>query len=62
VVSEIFICYDHVVYEEQIGAKKQELMASKDLYHVVVKPGIDQAFVFGVVATLDYIYGESTRC
>ncbi|XP_062149062.1 protein LURP-one-related 6 isoform X2 [Alnus glutinosa] len=46
----------------QIGAKKQELMASKDLYHVVVKPGIDQAFVFGVVATLDYIYGESTRC
>ncbi|KAM3741563.1 hypothetical protein ACB098_07G005300 [Castanea mollissima] len=48
----------------QVGVKKevQELMASKDLYHVVVKPGIDQAFVFGVIATLDYIYGESTRC
>ncbi|GLT70594.1 hypothetical protein SLA2020_426650 [Shorea laevis] len=46
----------------QIGANVQGLMASKDLYHVVVKPGIDQAFVFGVVATLDYIYGESTRC
>ncbi|KAM4097508.1 hypothetical protein ACJW30_07G005500 [Castanea mollissima] len=47
----------------QVGVKKevQELMASKDLYHVVVKPGIDQAFVFGVIATLDYIYGESTR-
>ncbi|XP_062087055.1 protein LURP-one-related 6-like [Humulus lupulus] len=48
----------------QVGIKKEmdELMASKDLYHVVVKPGIDQAFVFGVIATLDYIYGESTRC
>ena len=52
------------VYEVQVGVKKevQELMASKDLYHVVVQPGIDQAFVFGVIATLDYIYGESTRC
>ncbi|XP_021275429.1 protein LURP-one-related 6 [Herrania umbratica] len=48
----------------QIGVKKEvdELMASKDLYHVVVKPGIDQAFVFGVISVLDYIYGESTRC
>ncbi|KAM4087586.1 hypothetical protein ACB094_07G005700 [Castanea mollissima] len=48
----------------QVGVKEevQELMESKDLYHVVVKPGIDQAFVFGVIATLDYIYGESTRC
>ncbi|XWS17499.1 hypothetical protein CRYUN_Cryun33cG0073100 [Craigia yunnanensis] len=48
----------------QIGVKKEvdELMASKDLYHVAVKPGIDQAFVFGVIAVLDYIYGESTRC
>nr|XP_023884395.1 protein LURP-one-related 6-like isoform X2 [Quercus suber] len=45
-----------------IVAQVTELMASKDLYHVVVKPGIDQAFVFGVIATLDYIYGESTRC
>lgn len=51
------------VYDRlQIGANVQELMASKDLYNVVVKPGIDQAFVFGVIATLDYIYGESTRC
>ncbi|KAH7572047.1 hypothetical protein JRO89_XS04G0192300 [Xanthoceras sorbifolium] len=48
----------------QIGVKKEveELMSSKDLYHVVVKPGVDQAFVVGVIATLDYIYGESTRC
>ncbi|PON38292.1 LURP1-related protein domain containing protein [Trema orientale] len=48
----------------QVGVKKEVdvLMASKDFYHVVVKPGIDQAFVFGVIATLDYIYGESTRC
>ncbi|KAL9441963.1 hypothetical protein AB3S75_020465 [Citrus x aurantiifolia] len=48
----------------QIGVKKEieDLMESKDLYHIVVKPGIDQAFVVGVIATLDYIYGESTRC
>ncbi|XP_022754790.1 protein LURP-one-related 6-like [Durio zibethinus] len=48
----------------QIGVKKEvdELMASKDLYHVAVKPGIDQAFILGVIAVLDYIYGESTRC
>ncbi|KAJ9687918.1 hypothetical protein PVL29_013914 [Vitis rotundifolia] len=48
----------------QVGVKKEvnELMGSKDLYHVVIKPGIDQAFVFGVIAVLDYIYEESTRC
>ncbi|GMI97860.1 hypothetical protein like AT2G05910 [Hibiscus trionum] len=48
----------------QIGVKKEveELMESKDLYHVVVKPGIDQAIVFGVIAVLDYIHGGSTRC
>ncbi|GAV64787.1 Tub_2 domain-containing protein [Cephalotus follicularis] len=48
----------------QIGVKEEvnKLMTSKDLYHVVVKPGIDQAFVFGVIAVLDYIHGESTRC
>ncbi|XP_027339447.1 protein LURP-one-related 6 isoform X1 [Abrus precatorius] len=39
-----------------------KLMGSKDLYHVVVKPGMDQVFVFGVIAILDYIYGESTYC
>lgn len=48
----------------EIGARKEakEVMTSNDLYHVVVKPGIDQAFVFGVIAVLDYTYGESTRC
>ena len=40
---------------------KLELIESKDLYHVVVNPGMDQAFVFGVIAVLDYIYGESTH-
>lgn len=40
----------------------EELMESKDLYHVMVKPGIDQAFVFGIIGVLDYIYGESTYC
>lgn len=39
----------------------EELIESKDLYHVVVNPGMDQAFVFGVIAVLDYIYGESTH-
>ncbi|KAF2304119.1 hypothetical protein GH714_027390 [Hevea brasiliensis] len=48
----------------EIGTRKEvtEVMTSKDLYHVVVKPGIDQAFIFGVIAVLDYIYCESTRC
>ncbi|KAK2449779.1 hypothetical protein P8452_13515 [Trifolium repens] len=48
----------------QVGVNKEveKLMENKDLYHVVVKPGMDQAFVFGVIATLDYIYGESTYC
>ncbi|KAF7837538.1 Protein LURP-one-related 6 [Senna tora] len=48
----------------QVGVKKEveELMESKDLYHVIVKPGIDQAFVFGIIGVLDYIYGESTYC
>ncbi|KAM3693733.1 hypothetical protein ACJW30_07G006200 [Castanea mollissima] len=51
-----------IVAQVRVKKEVQELMASKDLYHVVVKPGIDQAFVFGVIATLNYIYGESTRC
>ncbi|KAM7513525.1 hypothetical protein LguiA_003108 [Lonicera macranthoides] len=48
----------------QVGVREEveEVMASNDLYHVVVKPGIDQAFVFGVIAVLDYIYDGSTRC
>ncbi|KAK6131778.1 hypothetical protein DH2020_034474 [Rehmannia glutinosa] len=47
-----------------IGVKKevQKVMASRDLYHVEIKAGIDQAFVFGVIAVLDYIYDGSTRC
>ncbi|GMH04138.1 hypothetical protein Nepgr_005977 [Nepenthes gracilis] len=48
----------------QIGVKEEvgKVTRSKDLYHVVVKPRVDQAFVLGVVAVLDYIYDESTRC
>lgn len=48
----------------QVGVKEEvdELMGSKDLYHVLVKPGIDKAFIIGVIAVLDYIYDESTRC
>ncbi|KAI5352768.1 hypothetical protein L3X38_005660 [Prunus dulcis] len=45
----------------QIGVK-EEFMASKDLYHVVVTQDMDHAFVIGVITILDYIYSESTRC
>ncbi|CAA6664639.1 unnamed protein product [Spirodela intermedia] len=34
----------------------------KDLYNVVVQPGYDQAFVVGIIAILDNIHRESTRC
>lgn len=48
----------------QVGVTKdvEQVMKNKDVYYVVVKPGIDQAFVFGVISVLDFIYGESTRC
>ncbi|CAO2823153.1 unnamed protein product [Amaranthus hypochondriacus] len=48
----------------QIGIKEEikRAMSNKDLYHVIIQPGIDQAFVFGVIAVLDYIYHESTWC
>ncbi|XP_020410131.1 protein LURP-one-related 6-like [Prunus persica] len=51
----------HCLFLLKFGVKK-ELMASKDLYHVVVTPDMDQAFVIGVITILDYIYVESTRC
>ncbi|RYR19531.1 hypothetical protein Ahy_B03g064334 [Arachis hypogaea] len=37
------------------------VLCFQDVYHVVVNLGIDQAFVFGVVAILDYIY-EWLKC
>ncbi|KAL0308404.1 UNVERIFIED_CONTAM: protein LURP-one-related 6 [Sesamum radiatum] len=48
----------------QIGVKKEieRVMASRDLYHVEIKAGMDQAFVFGVIAVLDHIYDGTTRC
>lgn len=48
----------------QVGVKKEvkEMMESKDIYHVTIGAGIDQAFVFGVIVVLDHIYGESTTC
>ncbi|KAL9684262.1 hypothetical protein QQ045_021697 [Rhodiola kirilowii] len=45
----------------KIGVIK-ELMNSHDLYHVVVSAEVDQAFVVGITAVLDSIYGESTIC
>ncbi|KAK9715647.1 hypothetical protein RND81_06G179300 [Saponaria officinalis] len=48
----------------QVGVKEEieKVMKSKDVYHVIIQPGVDQAFIFGVIAVLDYIYHESTRC
>ncbi|PWZ45742.1 Protein LURP-one-related 6 [Zea mays] len=41
---------------------KKGLMGGKDFYHVEVQSGYDQAFIIGVMAILDSIHGESTRC
>ncbi|KAK4479027.1 hypothetical protein RD792_014537 [Penstemon davidsonii] len=47
----------------EIGVKEMgQVIESNDFYHVIIKAGIDQAFVFGVIAVLDYIYDGSTRC
>ncbi|XP_016506229.1 protein LURP-one-related 6-like [Nicotiana tabacum] len=48
----------------KVGARKevQQVMPSNDVYTVTVKAGIDQAFVVGVIAILDYIYDGSTKC
>ncbi|XP_059276638.1 protein LURP-one-related 6-like [Lycium ferocissimum] len=48
----------------KVGARKevQQVMPSKDVYTLTIKAGIDQAFVVGVIAILDYIYDGSTRC
>ncbi|KAF3338509.1 Protein LURP-one-related 6 [Carex littledalei] len=40
----------------------QEFIGSKDLYQVWVQSGYDQAFVIGIIAVLDNIFGESTSC
>ncbi|PIN08420.1 hypothetical protein CDL12_19002 [Handroanthus impetiginosus] len=52
------------VVAQKIGVNKevQQVMASRDLYHVEIKAGMDQAFIFGVIGVLDYIYDGSTRC
>jgi uncharacterized protein YxjI len=44
----------------QIGRK--DLIGGKDFYHVEVQSGYDQAFIIGVMAILDNINRESTRC
>lgn len=43
-------------------AQVKEWIGSRDVYKVVIKANVDKAFVFGVIAVLDYIYGESTSC
>ncbi|KAG9458110.1 hypothetical protein H6P81_002618 [Aristolochia fimbriata] len=46
-----------------VQVMKESEESNKDyVYHVVVQPGVDQAFVFGVLAVLDNIYGQSTAC
>ncbi|KAA8523335.1 hypothetical protein F0562_009758 [Nyssa sinensis] len=52
----------YIIAQVTVKQEVEELMTNKDIYQVTVKPGIDQAFVFGVVAVLDYIYDGSTRC
>ncbi|KAI3980141.1 hypothetical protein MKX01_033282 [Papaver californicum] len=48
----------------KVGVTKEEVdeISNMDVYHVVIQKGVDQAFVVGVIAVLDNIYGESTRC
>uniref|UniRef100_A0A0A8ZSY4 Uncharacterized protein n=1 Tax=Arundo donax TaxID=35708 RepID=A0A0A8ZSY4_ARUDO len=41
---------------------RNELIGGEDFYHVEVQSGYDQAFIVGVMAILDNIHGESTRC
>ncbi|XP_052183891.1 protein LURP-one-related 6 [Diospyros lotus] len=55
--------HGNIIAQVGVEEEAEELIpASKDLYHVVVKPGIDQAFIIGLIAVLDYIYDGSTRC
>ncbi|CAL9111565.1 unnamed protein product [Musa textilis] len=44
----------------QLGAT--DMVGGKELYQVTVQAGYDQAFIVGVLAVLDNIHGESTRC
>ncbi|CAH9113546.1 unnamed protein product [Cuscuta epithymum] len=46
----------------KLELRKGIVVKSKDVYNVIIKAGVDQAFVIGVIAILDYIYGGSTRC
>ncbi|KAJ4752920.1 LURP-one-like protein (DUF567) [Rhynchospora pubera] len=50
--------YGRIVAQVQV----EEVIGSKDLYQVSVQPGYDQAFVIGIIAVLDNIFGESTSC
>ncbi|KAF5195857.1 Lurp-one-like protein [Thalictrum thalictroides] len=52
----------NIVAQVVVNNELEEMRLSKDLYHVVVQPGYDQAFVFGVIAVLDNIHNESTVC
>ncbi|XP_010261831.1 PREDICTED: protein LURP-one-related 6 [Nelumbo nucifera] len=58
----IFDSKGNIVAQVEIKKEVEELLVSKDLYHVVVQPGFDKAFVFGIIAILDNIYDESTQC
>lgn len=52
----------NVIAQVTVSSEMKEVMEKKDIYHVVVNAGIDQAFVIGVIAILDYIHNGSTRC
>ncbi|KAF6146620.1 hypothetical protein GIB67_008906 [Kingdonia uniflora] len=53
----------YIMAKVWIEDETKNMKISNDyLYNVTVQPGFDQAFVFGVIAVLDNIHDESTRC
>ncbi|OVA01399.1 LURP1-like domain [Macleaya cordata] len=52
----------NIVAQVGVLLEDHQVASNKDVYHVVVQPGFDQAFVIGVIAVLDNINDESTRC
>ncbi|XP_071742417.1 protein LURP-one-related 6-like [Rutidosis leptorrhynchoides] len=45
----------NVIAQVEVIKEMKQMMEKKDVYQVVVKPGIDQALVVGIIAVLDYI-------
>nr|ABR17557.1 unknown [Picea sitchensis] len=57
----IYADSNFIVAEVKMNDAITDVMGSiKDIYSVVVQPGVDQAFVFGLVAVLDKLNGEDS--